>query len=265
MNRRTLLSGFVATTAVIARKNAGAAATANALATYARMRGGKNGALSLWWYTGTVWGKPTDDIARPMFQVQGLTFQRLTLNPDGTLDQKMAGRGFYADTVTGQPLEAWLNPFTNKSHTPPHVKSLALQTVKANGELNVREPERIDTFVGRVGELTTNGDTIWMTENFLSKSKPDTKRNGAVSTTSSLSTFTAKIADVENDTLPFVPCTLNYQSLGSWPAWMEMGDQPGVLSWQTRGHKVRGPDNGPKELRDWIEAKHPGFLKDPGI
>jgi hypothetical protein len=58
---------------------------------------------------------------------------------------------------------------------------------------------------------------------------------------------------------------MNYQSLGSWPAWMKMGDRPGIVSWQTFGHKVRAADVVAGPLRPWIEARHPGFLSDPGI
>jgi hypothetical protein len=95
--------------------------------------------------------------------------------------------------------------------------------------------------------------------------KPDAKRNGVVSTTSSLSTFTAKIKDVENTSIHFVPAYLNYQSMGSWPAWMKMDSTPGTLSWQTRGKKVENVDSAATDLLAWIDAKYPVFLKNPGI
>jgi hypothetical protein len=46
---------------------------------------------------------------------------------------------------------------------------------------------------------------------------------------------------------------------------MKMGDRVGTLSWQSWGHKIAGPQHGPKALREWIEAHHPGFLENPGI
>ena len=84
-------------------------------------------------------------------------------------------------------------------------------------------------------------------------------------TTSSLTTFTARIADARDARADFVPCYMNYQSLGLWPTWMRMGDRPGVLSWQTYGHKARAADAVAGPLRPWIEARHPGFLSNPGI
>jgi hypothetical protein len=235
------------------------------LRTYARMRGAaQDGGLALWWYMGNVWGKAPDDIARLLFKVEGLTFQRLTFRSDGGIEQRMTGRGWYADAGSGQPLETWTNPFTGEALTPPHIRSLAKQSISPQGAMAVEDPARVEKFEGTIGGFAENGDTVWMTENFMAKTRPD-PTTGAVGTTSSLSTFTARIAEVEDAGVDFVPCYLNYQSLGAWPAWLKMGARPGVLSWQTYGRKVRGPDEGPAALRAWIEARDPGFLKDPGI
>ena len=161
------------------------------------------------------------------------------------------------------------NPFTGEKVTPPHIKSLQKQIIAADATMAAREGAAVAEFSGRIAGLTVNGDTLWLTENFLSKSKPDALRGGAVNTSSSLSTFTAKMADVENDKAVFMPCYLNYQSLGSWPAWMKLDGSDaargGSLSWQTRGQKMRRVEDGPIELRGWIEAREPGFLKEPGI
>lgn len=265
MDRREYMIGMAATMMMSPAAALDVRAASQAMAVYSRLRGGVNGGLALWWYTGTVWGKPVDDIARPLFGVQGLTFNRAVLRPDGGIDQALTGRGWYSDVETGQPLDTWTNPFTGENVTPPHIKSLSRQSVNAKGVMSAGENDRLAVFKGDVGGLTLNGDTLWMTENFLGKSKPDAARGGIVSTTSSLSTFTAKIQDVENDKADFVPVYLNYQSLGSWPAWMNMGNRAGTLSWQTRGHKVRGPEAGPADLRAWIEARSPGFLFRPGI
>ena len=273
MNRRHFLGATAALSVSASSANAAtalrAADPANLLHTYARMRGAPKGGLALWWYTGTVWGKPVNDIARPMFLVQGLTFNRVVVKADGSIEQALTGRGWYADPMTAQPLETWTNPFTGEKIAPPHIKSLQKQFIVADATMAAREGAAVAEFSGRIAGLTVNGDTLWLTENFLSKSKPDALRGGAVNTSSSLSTFTAKIADVENDKAAFMPCYLNYQSLGSWPAWMKLDGSDaargGSLSWQTRGQKMRRVEDGPQELRGWIEAREPGFLKDPGI
>jgi hypothetical protein len=269
MNRRKLLttSGLVLSAAMVSRHAAAmnAADPSKLLQTYTRIRGGAEAGLGLWWYTGTVWGKQTDEMARPFFLVQGLTYNRVTIRPDGGIEQKLTGRGWYADIETGKPLETWTNPLTGEKLTPPHIKSMQVQQINADGTMPVRDPDVMDTFDGEVGGLTVNGDTVWLTENFVAKYKPDAKRNGAVNTTSSLTTFTAKVKDVEDERVAFVPAYMNYQSMGAWPAWMKMGKVPGILSWQTRGQKVVNAEAGPADLRSWIETKYPGFLKTPGI
>lgn len=272
INRRTVVSASLATGAAmmaggpVAARAFDAADPSNVMQTYARMRGNGDGKLALWFYTARVWGKPADDVAQVMFTVQGLTYQRLTWRPDGTIDQRMAGRGFYGDPATGAPLDTWTNPYSGETADPPHVTSLALQRVLSDGTLTLAGEDEVRSFFdGRIANHTVNGDTVWLTENFVGRGWPDPARGGAVPTTSSLSTFTAKVADVENESLDFVPCYLNYQSLGTWPGWMKMEDRAAALSWQTWGHKVTGPDQGPREVQAWIERRYPGFLADPGI
>jgi hypothetical protein len=260
------LATALATRPAVARARFDARDPDNALQAYLRMRGNGDGQLALWFYTARVWAKPVDDVARVMFTVSGLTYQRLTRNPDGSIEQSAAGRGWYGDAATGAPLEQWTNPYSGETVTAPHVKSLSRQRVLPDGTLVLAAgAERRAYFDGRIGNHTVDGDTIWLTENYVGKGAADPSAGGVAPTSASLSTFTAKVADVERDSNAFVPCTLNYQSLGSWPAWMKMGEPAGTLSWQTWGHKIAGPGRGPQVLRDWIESRHPGFLKSPGI
>lgn len=239
---------------------------ASLLANYQRLRGALKGGLALWWYSGNVWGKTPDNVARVYFKVSGLTYQRLTPNADGTVTQAMTGRGFYADPVTGQPLEVWVNPLTTERLDPPHVKSYQVQQVSIDGQVTRTEAkDSLLLFEGGLSAPVTEGDSIWQTEDYVAKTKSGDTRNATQGTTSSLTTFTAKVADVMNSGADFVPCYMNYQSLSSWPTWMKMGGRPGMLSWQTFGHKVRAADVVSGLLRPWIEVRYPGFLANPGI
>lgn len=267
ISRRTMiLSATMAARVGVTGALAAEPPAASLLATYQRLRGAPNAGLALWWYTGNVWGKTPEDVARVYFKVCGLTYQRLTPNADGTVTQAMAGRGYYGDPVTGQPLDAWINRLTTERLDPPHVKSRQVQQVSIDGQVTRADAtDRLLLFEGGLSTPITEGDSLWQTENYVAKTRPGDTRSASLGTTSSLTTFTARIADVMNTRADFVPCYLNYQSLGSWPAWMKMGDRPGVLSWQTYGHKVRAADVAAGPLRTWIEAHHPGFLANPGI
>lgn len=267
ITRRTLiLSTALAPCAAVTRGSAATAPAKSLLATYQRLRGAHEGGLALWWYTGNVWGKTPDDVARIYFKVSGLTYQRLTPNGDGSLTQAMTGRGFYADALTGRPLESWVNPLTGERIDPPHVKSYQVQRVAADGQVTMTEAnDRVLLFEGGLSAPVTEGDSIWQTENYVARTRSGDARSAAQGTSSSLSTFTARLAEVMDERAQFVPCYLNYQSLGSWPAWMKMGDRPGLLSWQTYGHKVRAADQVAGPLRPWIEARHREFLANPGI
>jgi hypothetical protein len=142
LSRRTALLGAPGVAAALATRPAAAKALdardpANAVKAYMRMRGNGDGKLALWFYSARAWGKPIDDVAQVMFTVSGLTYQRLAWNADGSLDQKMAGRGYYGDAATGVPLETWTNPYTREQVIPPHVKSHALQRVLPDGTLTL--------------------------------------------------------------------------------------------------------------------------------
>ena len=241
---------------------------------YARMRGGGDGVLGLWWYTGNVWLQAGDRIAENVLTIDGFSFQRLTVQPDGSMIQLMSEAGYFKDPKTGAIADTWVNPLNGESCKARHYKSMQTIIATADGGLTGDEGGRMSAreFKGRIGPAVINGERLWIDENFATKfvipkrEGLDPKEDiGDFLAAASLATFTAKLADVESDSLDFVPCELHFQTMNGWLPWMRMGRVAGAQSWQLYGHKVRDVSAIPAELRARFERDYPGWLEKPGI
>ena len=267
LTRRTALVSAAAVTAIgtVSRPASALDLTnpANKLEIYARMRGMADGELALWWWKANVWAKMNDDIARVVCLVEGLTFQRVTRNADGTLDQKMTGRGTFRDKDTGAPLTKWINPDNGHTAEPDHIVSLNHETVTAEGMVR-EENDRVIAFEGGISDPEVVGGNVYLQENFVVKSRG--RNPGQITTGSSLTVFTADAAAMADDNAAFRPCNMNYQNPGNFRPWMGYDNSKGILTWQTYGQKLqRGSADAPAEMRSWVEATYPGFLDNPPI
>lgn len=268
--RRSVLATAAAvavTPAVLTTKPVRAAidvtAPENKVEVYRRMRGRGDGELALWWWNGFVWAKPVDDVAVHILTVEGLTFQRLTTNPDGSLTSAQAGRGTFRDPETNAPLVTWTNPINGVTAEPDHVRSLNRAIINSEG-LHRDHGDRVLKFESEITAPMITGNQIFMRENFVAKAKG--REPGTVSTSSSLTTYTAMASDIAYDDASFRPCTFNYQSLGGFRPWMGMDNAKGMLSWQTVGQKLeRGQADAPENIKGWVDENYPGFLDDPEI
>lgn len=269
VTRRTTLKAAtalaIAPSFVSSRASAALDLTApeNKLEVYRRIRGRNDGELALWWWNGYVWAKPNNDVAVHIMTVEGLTFQRLTLNDEGNLIEAQAGRGTFRDPETNAPLESWTNPFNGVTAKPDHIRSLNRGVITPDG-LERKHTERTLHFESEITAPMITGHQIFMRENFVTKNKG--RAPGTVSTRSSLTTYTATASDIADDNADFRPATFNYQSLGGFRPWMEMDNSTGMLSWQTVGQKLeRGSADAPASIKKWVDSNYPGFLDDPKI
>jgi len=241
---------------------------------YARMRGGGDGVTGLWWYTGNVWLQAGDKIAEHVLSIDGFSFQKLTVQPDGTMVQLMSEAGYFKDPATGVIVDTWVNPVNGETCKPRHYKSSQTIIATADGGLKGDEEGRMSAreFKGRIGPAIIHGDQLWIDENFSTKftlpkrANADPKEDvGDYIIAASLATFTAKLSDVQNKDMAFVPSQLHFQTMNGWLPWMRMGRTPGSQAWQLYGHKVKDIGAIPTELRARFEKDYPGWLEKPGI
>ena len=272
MQRRTLL--LTGGAAVAAPFAAAAAAdpdfsrTADMFAAYARMRGRGTAGPGLWWYSGTAFGQRAGEVQEALLGIEGFSFNRLTVNADGTLSQHMAETGYFKDLKTGAILDTWVNPYNGQTVKPGHYhthQNVTATVDSLKSEETGRPPAQTK---GRIGPAMIGADTTWITENFSSKLTLP-KRDGEDAPTTliatSMATFSALTRDLANKTLDFVPSTLTFQSISGFLPWMGMGREAGVSVWQLMGRKVKSAADCPPALRARIAADFPGWLENPGV
>lgn len=274
VNRRNVL-GFTGIALASAALPAFAAATAlpNKVLLYARARGAPRGTRGMTWYTGTFWGKRSLDAAVALFKVNGFSFNRTEMQPDGGLVQDMIEVGFWCDPTTNQPVDKWINPMNGLPCTPKHYKTPQTVRFDATGHAprppQAPEGMRYDAWIT---DPVESGDVVWIGENIIVKSltKPDssaelTENRVPINTLTSLVTYTLRRKDIHTPASTFLPSTMNFQSLSTWYQWMRMGQELGQTMFQLTGRKVQSLQEVPPGLIRLIDERHPGWLKDPGI
>ena len=248
--------------------------TADTYRAYTKMRGAGEGKLALWWYTGTVWLKVEEQLPQQVMTIDGFSFQRLSMKPDGSLVQLMSEAGYFKDAAGNTILDSWINPFNGETCKPQHYKSKQTIIAKPDTSLTGEEGGRMDgnNMKGRIGPAAVNGDQVWIPENFGARFTLPKRENvdpkedmGNVLANASLAVFSAKVSDVQNADIESAPSTMHFQNLGGWRPWMRFGKTPGAQTWQLFGHKVASIDAIPAALRARFEKDYPGWLKDPGI
>ena len=179
---------------------------ANKLEVYTRMRGGTaDGELVLWWWNGNVWGKMNEDVAVVLMQIEGLTFQGLTRNADGTYLQISAGRGTFRHADTGAPLQSWTNPINGRCR---RARTTSSPSTAAPSPPTAYNANPASAFWSNEAGITTpvvNGGQIFCRKTSSPKSKAANRERWA--RRRPLTVFTADAAAIADDTASFRPCT----------------------------------------------------------
>jgi hypothetical protein len=239
--------------------------TANLLAVYARVRGnGIGGPPALWWIKGVVYGKQYERNARPLFQVTGVSLNKVTTGKNGGVILSIEEGGYYADLETGEFMDSWTNPVTGASTQPKHYKMFVSHSFAMNGDVEHDDSTHRTEAYGGISPVEISGDTLWVEENHFSRTEitgPSSQPTSAhVNVGDSLITFQARVEDLLSPEGSYVPATLAYEQTNSWASWLKMGDYPGVQLWQLKGRKLADPEEIPAQLKNRLRTDHPNFI-----
>ena len=238
---------------------------------YVALRGNLNGDDGIYYYTGTYWGKPSGEIARPLFRVHGIGFNAVIMDK-GRVKQKLIECGFWFHPDTDTLADDWINPMNGLQCKPRHYKSSQEVSFDENGlvERNKDWPSRVLSINGKIKVPIIIGDVIWSQENLITKinqgepaeNSDPLSYTGPVISLNSLATYKAFVSDLYKD---FVPSTLHFQSLSPWYPWMRMGQRAGVCSFELIGIKLKNISEIPEDLYKVLRERRPGFIENPWL
>ena len=237
------------------------ASTMDPLLTHMRIRGHADGRLVYYGYEGVSYGQRSGQRTVPLLHIEGASAATF-VRQGGSWLYTLREAGWMCDLGTGAVLSSWLNPLNGKTVTPRHYNSRQTSLFTGNSVKPVRAalPAGIE-MQGNIAEPVVMRDDIWTAEELLVRVPPQQAGGSAVVQTS-LATLHASLRDLQRGANAWVPATLAYQTLQSWPAWMEMpDDMPGVISWRLMGRKCASVDELPVKVRTRIQEQHPEVFK----
>ena len=245
------------------------------LAAYAKVRARLDGAPAAFWYTSHAIGQPAGAPPRLLFAHEGVSFQRIRVLPDRSLEAVFADCSYVLDPQTREVIDAFDNPYTQKINRPRHQRPMVSPMLKITPEQALNTSFTFPPTVFRdmrVRAPIVNGDTVWFNDDILfykpagleDAELPDFLPKGAMAQTE-LVTYRAPLRDVQNPALVSAAATLSITAHIPWSRWLDMGDQPGSILSRHMGRKLASLDEVPQWLRHRLANDFPDYLTNPGI
>ncbi|MFG6191544.1 DUF1838 family protein [Nonomuraea sp. JJY05] len=205
---------------------------------FLRVRASSDGAETISYWTGDVYGWQDDGGPHHLFGFEGLNVAR-AVEADGGWQLLTREAALYLDPRTREVLDTWDNPFTERAVEVQHV---------FNDPVNQR--------LGAYPVPTTRlGDqVVYNIDIRLAYPSPlkvaDYPDNSANDTYRALELFQffASAKDLDSG-VPDVPCVFSWCRVSPWLPWMAMGQRAGGLVYHCRGAKVAEV---PQRLRERV-------------
>ncbi|GAA3540895.1 DUF1838 domain-containing protein [Nonomuraea rosea] len=215
---------------------------------FIRVRASADGAETISYWTGDVYGWQDGDGPHHLFGFEGLNVAR-AVEVDGGWQLLTREAALYLDPRTRQVLDTWDNPLTGRAVEVQHV---------FNDPVN----QRLGAYP--VPETRLGGQIAYNVDIRLAYPSPlkvaDYPDNSADDTYRAMELFQffASAADVESG-VPGVPCVFSWCRVSPWLPWMAMGQRGGGLVYHCRGTKLPAGEV-PERLRERVGER---FLHAP--
>ncbi|MFZ9652752.1 MAG: DUF1838 family protein [Steroidobacteraceae bacterium] len=245
--------------------------------TFARLVGDLDlGKQKAGWYNGYVSGVRPGEAVRDLFGFAGFGMARLLPHESGVGYRKVLREvGIYYDLKTQEPLEEYLNPYTNErvkvvhvANDPFNVQVQEYFEAPPNyGGLNANAPPKIPFILPwrQQGKFVTLERHIHLFyKNALQPDKWPRESAGTMARVSEFFTYFVELADIQNPKLTKLPFHGTWSRITPWLPWMLMGQADGhcqYMTYQGGGDEVA--DVMPRKVMDYIEKKYPLYLNAP--
>ncbi len=223
---------------------------------YIRANGDTSGAESVTYARATVYAQVPGAKPNPLFNLEIVGVSRY--QPiEGGYARLHREIGYYTDLKTGEVLERWRNPYTDRE-----VRVLPIENDPVNRRFT------IDRMTFKV--LESGDQVIFYREvplrypNVLDREQYPRYSSGDFYEAMEMFNTFVRRSDLENPSLTAVPSVGSWSRLGPWLPWMEMGQHQGQLVYHSQSLKpLDGLDGVPDALRARIARDHPAYLHAP--
>jgi hypothetical protein len=223
---------------------------------------------------------------RPLFGYAGTGVTKCRQEPDGSVTMRGKETGYFYDTVTGEVIDAWENPWTGETvEVYPFLNDriggrLTLEMPRLHlGENEAEGSQMNDSAAGAPfvlpwqvygDEVLLEWDYAHLYTNPLPPAAYPRSSTGSTINPSEHFTIYTSLAELEDRSLPSAHFRAGFSRVSPWWPWMRMGDgrggqvAEGVMTGRLFSRSVRrGLDDIPRPLLERIERDCPDYLELP--
>ncbi|MEV0612957.1 DUF1838 family protein [Nonomuraea sp. NPDC050404] len=195
---------------------------------FIRVRASSDGAETISYWTGDVYGWQDDDGPHHLFGFEGLNAARAVESPDGGWRLLTREAALYLDPASREVLDTWHNPLTGREVEVQHV---------FNDPVN----QRLGGYP--VPRTRLGGQVVFNVDVRLAYPSPlkvaDYPDNSASDTYRAMELFQFFVSAADLDSgVPDVSCVFSWCRVSPWLPWMAMAQRGGGLVYHCRGAKV---------------------------
>lgn len=230
-----------------------------------KIQGDVSGEMVYAFGQGEIYGVLPDAVGDPMFKYQLARIGRYLKMPNGSYLYKYRGMIFYQDFETGEFIDEYTNPYTNKTVKVKHWHSSAgAYYYTTRGPRPIKELK--GTFAGVKDESyilpwQRLGDRVWVSlDERVRYQRPS---DGEWRVDNAILRYQSSWTDMNNPELTSARTTSSFQTSIDWFTWLDMKGTPGRHMQGGLGAKLNNIGEYPKAFYDYAEATYPGILSGP--
>lgn len=232
--------------------------------TYVRLMGSLETTTIYSWFSGYLWGIIPNEAPKPLVTLQGLA--KSNWQKDGNqVTKESFDLGFFGDLETGEVLQEWKNPYTNKIVQPFHF-------MYGGGSKTTYSKEGIksgDTLKPYKMHWMQSGDQMWMDEygsfSFKSPLQPEEwpkASPGKQMHFGSSTTYMTTKSELFNPNNTTCNQTFFWTAVNSWEPWLHMGQREGYVMWRATGRKIFDIADIPDSMKSYVAKVQPNYFTD---
>lgn len=216
------------------------------------------------YWKGVMYSRVPGEPDRLLFNVEGMNVRQCgPLADAGNGGFRLVSREIllYEDPATGEVLRTWNNPWTGKT---VNVIQVANDPVNGNYGMVGRDGKPLKPFI------TTMGDHWWVSLTVpLFYPNPlggDYQQYvGGTYHATEFFNFFGSVKDLLNPKADTADLAVGWERISSWLPWMEMGDRPGIVYFQTAGRKLEKWDDISSTMKAEIDKNYPAWRNPPPL